>query len=136
MKIKDLEKATKVLDQIKILDSEIIEIDKLALLIADGSNVITIELKVQTLDEAKKEVLDSDGSLIDHNRTRSHEFFGGILGHYRSICEPIKPPAPLHLLRKELNESSALHILGLLLREKQFIRISLIEKIKKLGFKI
>lgn len=137
MKIKNLEKATKILEQIKVLDAEIIEIDKIALLVADGGNTLSLELKVQPNNpNEKKEILDSDGSLIDHNKPIGYDgLFGGILGHYRSMCEPIKPFTPHHILKKELNESSTLHILGLLLREKQFIRFSLIEKLEKLGFK-
>ena len=68
MNIKKLEKATKIYEQIKILDAQISELEKFAMLVANGEIKSSFELKIEDLgkqkEDAEKVGFDEDGSLI------------------------------------------------------------------------
>jgi hypothetical protein len=144
MNVKQLQKASRILEKIKMLDEEIIQIDKQALLIANGEVKIELSLKVKDLAKERKEAekvqFDEDGSLIQ----------GG--GFYemmrRSMGSGIMPAYQISFggsdLKNEvkaesfetITERAALQILGVLLGEKQSKRLELISQLGKVGVEI
>jgi hypothetical protein len=81
MKLNQLEKASKHLEQLKKLDKDILGIEKIAEIIANGitKSYCTFSLKVTDIlkkEEDKNEVyFDSDGSLV-FEKEQNHSPFG------------------------------------------------------------
>ncbi len=143
MNLKKLENATKILEKIKVLDAEIIQIEKFAILVASGETKINLDLKCEDLrkkeDEANKVDLDEDGSIRNGNIINPVPHFevGGFLSEYLGRW---KPPSNLSKnetsIKQELSDTSTLSILGVILCEKQEARRKLIESIKQMGFTV
>lgn len=142
MKIKQLEKATKVFEKIQKLDKEINELDKLALLIVNNKTDISFELKIENCNdnETTPQVeIDSDGSLsfkVDFDPRTSvvpwplrftRMDFGAISN---------TPNKNTKSLKNKLTETPTLQILGVLLGEKQRERQSLLMQLKSYGVAI
>lgn len=129
MEFKKLDKAQKYYEQVKKLDAEIIEIEKLAQLMADGGKVsfkISCEPKV---NHEKQKVLDSDGSLIIHDGAPRLSFsFSSIWG-----VEKVKAPKPKHPhIKGELTDTLGLTILGVLLADKQKQKALITKRLEKI----
>jgi hypothetical protein len=129
MNFKKLEKAQKYYQQVKRLDAEIIEIEKLAVLMAEGGKVgfeISCEPKV---DEGKKKVLDGDGSLLVNGGGEDRYTF------YLYGCDrptvTIEKPKKNHI-KCEVIDSVGLQLLGVLMAEKQSARKKLLTKLSKI----
>lgn len=67
MDLKTIEKAAKILDRIKVLDNEIIEIDRIAMMVASDDTKSSFELRIENLspdkEKQKSDLFDEDGSL-------------------------------------------------------------------------
>ena len=69
MNIKTLEKASKIIEQIKKLDAEIIELDKYAMKLINSNSEINLTLSFdKENNESDKVNFDEDGSLINMPR--------------------------------------------------------------------
>jgi hypothetical protein len=132
MNIKQLEKATRIIEQVKALDKEIIDIDRQALLVANGE--VKIELNIDVTDLAKKREeeeavkFDEDGSLL------SGEEFKGILRY--AVTFHMGRPKDEKKKKgygAEISETAALQIFGILLYEKQTRRTQLLQKLERIG---
>lgn len=140
MNLKKLEKATKIYEQIKIIDAHIIQIEKLAMLAASGEIKSSFQLKIEDIGEKNKEAekvkFDEHGSLIKTNPESLREkmlqqmnwmpFFTG----FENKNEQNKHQ---HLLEQELSENLTLQILGILLYEKNTLKKSYLSQLEKLG---
>lgn len=143
--VNKLHNAVKILDQIKKLDSEIIEIEKIAQTVANGNSLNVFNLQIQD-SSAKigtgKNILDSDGSLRSgfENPMEAYRkmFGGGTMGIWErmSSMEEPKKPQFTHELTNEISESTVLGILGILLFDKQEHRNRLINNLKRKGFQL
>lgn len=139
MNLKQFDKVNKLVAEVKTLDSEIIELEAKALLIANGE--VKIDLQLSIVDLAKKTEkeskvsFDADGSLIHGNSIRvsfdwSSPFAGLICGGSAKVEDTaIK-------YNQEIKENEALQILGVLLYVKQSKRTELLTRIQKLGVAI
>jgi hypothetical protein len=138
MNIVKLEKATKIYEQIKQLDNAIIEIDRIAMLIANGEVSCSFDLKVNDLTKTEEQCqvgFDEDGSLRSacdpiHPYRLSFSLLGGVLRN------TTPPPVNENILKAELTENTALSILGVLLCDKQYQRDQLINQLERLGVAI
>lgn len=138
MKIKQLEKATKIFEKIKKLDKEITEFDKLALLIVNNKTNISFELNIETLkdnEETMKFGIDGDGSLtykLDYTIKDflpwATRFSAMDIGAISNISKK-----NANSLKSMLSETPTLQILGILLGEKQRERESLLLQLKSYG---
>jgi len=141
MNINKLEKATKILEQIKAIDAEIIEIDKLAIIILNNETNIQLALNVENLTKAKeakeKVTFDEDGSMSISERA---------MDEYRNLYFPsdrikmmlngMNPKTSDRNFSQPLSDKLTLQILGVLLCEKNAIKDSLIKKLVGFGFSI
>jgi len=145
MSIKKLEKATKILEKIKILDAEIIEIDKFAMFAANDEIKASFELKIDNIGKKKEDEnkveFDSDGSL----KSGATDFYAEMIRKYTSpLSFPFLTPMGNstsdkkneYALRADISENTTLNILGLLLCDKQRKRDLLIGELAKYGFQI
>ena len=134
MTFKNLEKATKLYEKIKQLDSEIIEIEKFALTVANNDTECSFELKCKDLTKQKegeeKVKIDEDGSLLDGLRYTS------LLNPYSFLSSIPRIPAEDKnetIIKGQLSVNNVMAMLGILLNDKQTKRQYLIDKLSQLS---
>jgi hypothetical protein len=138
---KQLIKCNKALRKIEKLDSEIINIEKITMLVSNGEFESSFELKIRDLsrkDRKQQESLfDGDGSLNFDNTPY------GLLASLSKLygCSSYQLQAKKEekfdfTLKPTLSESSILRILGILLAELQYERESLLNELQRHGIKI
>ena len=146
MNIQELERSQKIYAQIKDLDAEIIEIEKVAILIANGNAEVNLSLKVKDISPKKQEKekveFDEDGSLKT-SLGSGMNFRMGIIspwGMGESLFEKMygkgaieKEEAPGTNLKACLSENLSLNVLAILLYDKQSRREKLIRNLKRVG---
>lgn len=138
MNLKQLDKATRILSEIKELDNQIISIEKHAMLIANGNVALDLKLFILDLEKQAKEQnkvgFTEDGSLSYDAELRNlmKGYFMPSFGILGSKPEEKKKECETTFM-SELSESAALQILGILLYEKQTKRQSLLAKLNKIG---
>jgi len=140
MEFKQLEKATIIYKDIQALDKEIIDIDRIAMLVANGEIKSTFELKIEDIgkknEDSQKNSFDEDGSIVRNNYEDIHKRMLHSLSMplFSFGCsETKKKNDNEHTLNNSLSENATLQILGILLCEKQEKRKMLISKLQKLG---
>ena len=138
--ISKLEKASKILDEIKKLDSSIIHLERVADILVNHETETDFTLSVKNLnpiakEDSKQNVLDEEGNLIiDHNSSISELtirslFFGHI--HKGKEKDDNKEN-----IAETIPTDVSLAMLGVLLQYYKSKRERLINKIQKLGFNI
>jgi hypothetical protein len=136
MKLKELEKATGMLQDIKILDNEIIEIEKMAMLIAnnDTESMFTLQVwdKDKEHEEKNKVSFDEDGSLQSRGSFADY-LMSGMLPF---VAPKFDKNEHVSTIKYDLSVNASMQILGVLLWEKQNKRQSLIQKLNKYGINI
>lgn len=140
MKLEQLERATIIYNDIKELDKEIIAIDRIAMLVANGEIKSTLELKIEDIekqnDDSQKISIDEDGSIVRND----YDIVGRMLyklaiPNFKKGCAEPKNENE-HILKNSLSENSTLQILGILLGEKQYKRKILLDRLHKIGVQI
>lgn len=134
MNLRNLEQATAVLAKIKVLDAEIIELDKFAMMIANGEIKSSFDLKLLDLEKQEKEenkqVLDEDGSII---KMKYSDFLPLTFNWSAGASSvPAKNPNE-HTLSNDLSELVALQVMGVMLCDKQEKRTKLIKQLNSYG---
>jgi hypothetical protein len=118
MNIKKLEKATKIYEQIKVLDAQIIEIDKFAMLVANSETKSSFELKCKDLgkkkDNEEKVGFDADGSLIKGQTEGYRSMFDLWMPRLYTTTADKKNENEI-VLKNELSVNAVMSILGILL---------------------
>lgn len=142
LKVKTIERIKAIYDSVKTLDGEIIELEKLGLLIADKKTEIKLNLSVNDLEAEKKEkskaIFDEDGSLISGPRPDYgiHPLLGIPMpmmfrtDSFKNIAQASDAPS----IYWQIPDKTAPMILGVLLSQKQEERNNLLESLKKYGF--
>ncbi|HAH37784.1 MAG TPA: hypothetical protein DCL81_15120 [Algoriphagus sp.] len=133
--INSLQKASKILFKILVLDKKIIAIEKLASQIANDP--VSIKLDFNLANQRVKEEndtkvsFDEDGSIITENRPMMgfHAFFMGMQGNMHEKKNEFTERCSF-----SINETVGLEVLGVLLNDLHKERNNLISKLKVLGF--
>lgn len=142
MDIKKLEKANRILVDLKKLDAEIIDIEKYAMQIANGRAKTSFTLKFEDLtkkgDDDKVD-FDEDGSLIlrGHRVNRADMMrnpFAFMIEMDRHIVSDKKKP--VEELSYKLSDTTTLQVLGCILSEKTEIRTRMIKQLNRYGISI
>lgn len=134
MDFKNLEKASKLYEQIKQLDAEIIEIDKFALTVANNETESCFELRCKDLTKQKEKEskleFDEDGSI----KREVNNTFGlsSLLSGVWMLPSTIPPPNDDIVIKSQLSVNNVMNILGILLHDKQTKRQQIIERLNKL----
>jgi len=139
MELKQLDKATKIYSDIQKLDSEIIEIERLANLVANGEVKSSFELKIEDKqkqeEESQKLEFDEDGDIIRPNCVtfdHLHNFPLSILRMQNYNNKESKTKSA-NTLSSNISESTTLQILAVLLNDKKKRRFDYINKLKSFG---
>ncbi len=130
MNLKRLEEAKRAFEVLQKLDQEIIQIEKIAMDIANNKRELKFSLGYEDTSKSKESVLDSDGSIIP----------GGMysFSSMSSIWSPIKetPPVKEIGVNEVISDTQALQMLGVLLHDKQLQRSNILEVFEKWGIDI
>ena len=136
MTLPEIEKVTKILTKVKQLDSEIIAIEKMARTLSENIYDVDFGLSfTPVVKNDKVDVLDSDGFL--KKDTQESGFIDGIGWILRYSCHPEeltskKKNTTIHISDK-VNESLALKLLAVILRDKQSVRDNLMVELRLIG---
>lgn len=129
MDLKLLARASKKIEVIKKLDQEIIELEKLAMMLADGNVGLRLSLTIEDFKkaaelEAKKAKEATAESIFSH------------LIYFSPFMT--KPPEESATTNYSciISESIALRLLGVLLGHKMAERQNLISEIAQMGFRV
>lgn len=129
MKLNQLAKASKVFEQIHALDAEVIDLERMAMLAANGEINTRLMLEITDLTKVpveKETGIDEMRGLLYREMTRSILSYGMC-----STPEPKKNEAE-HTLKSEPSEALTLKILGVLLADKIATRENLIQELRAL----
>ena len=138
MTLPEIEKATKILASVKQLDSEIIAIEKMARTLSENIYDVDFSLSFTPIEINKKvEVLDSDGFLkkdlpdsAEAVRYSVVSVFETAMNNMKeSIVKSTKKPS----ISEQVNESLALKLLAVILRDKQSKRDNLMVELRLIG---
>jgi hypothetical protein len=133
-----LEKSVKILDKIKELDKEIIEIEQAAMLLADTeSNTIEMTLSFNQKDEQKPIV--EEPKKHDEYCNDVHSWINERVNYIRlsmGLNESPKNNQNKHTLSKELTVNVGMQILGIVLAGKIDRRNNLISQLNNLGVQL
>lgn len=128
MNLKKLARAAKLYEQIKALDGEIIEVEKMAMLVANGETKSTFELHIEDLNKNE----DEAKSVLDDCNTPSGWMQEMMMG-FRTGGTLKKTEPSGNKLKSILSETLTLQILGELLFDKNYQRELLVSKIQSLN---
>lgn len=137
MKISKFEKAQKIYERVQKLDGEIIDIERLAHICAEGHNEINLQIKIKNLSKAndKKVLFDCDGSLIDPNRQETPGMFS--FSFMLGSADPKKKEDKYtDRLEEIISDEVTLQVLGVLILQKQQERHALMLTLQKMGLEI
>lgn len=144
MNLQKLEKATKILEQIKAIDAEIVSLEKIAIQLSNGQGVkLNIEVEIPS-EEKKPNVFDEHGFIKDEFKGEKEE-----KGEESAIDTYIRF-SPLSFLsgvrtgtsekssnkidyESKLSDTDSLTIISVLMFRKNQQRQVLINKIEKLS---
>ena len=140
MNIKQLERSQKIYLEIKKLDAEIIEIDKVAQLIANGNAEVNLTLSVKDvtpkIEETEKVTTYHDPMTTGHGRMNFFNPFEEMMKSYRGISSKITDDNDKTVLTADLSENLSFNVLAIILNDKQTKRKKLINSLKKIGVQI
>lgn len=126
--IKQIEKIAKAYEQIKKLDAEILQLDKMAMKLADGVGDLTVRI---TFNEPEKDGVkfDEDGSILPQN-TFNGFMQGGFVPSFMQSIYGIQAEKKDDGYSEKLDENTALNFLGMLISTKMQLRNELIKSIE------
>lgn len=143
MNIKQLEKSQKMYLEVKSLDAEIIEIEKIAILVVDGNAEVNLSLKVKDTTpkpkESDKAKFEEDGS---QRSTPSigmgfdvRDPWSSLFPKYfsDSVKNHTVSEQGCSVLRSELSDNLSLNVLAILLDDKLRKREKLIKSLNRIG---
>ena len=132
MDIKKLNKAAKIFEQIGRIDKEIAEINRMALIVANGEAAVSFDMIVisqlteQERRNKKAEEIENMDSIM------KSMYLWGV-----SPCSNHKDSnEKMDKMNSPLSENAALQIFGVLLYEKQAKRQGLINRLEEMGVAI
>lgn len=144
MNLKKIEKASKIVEQIKRLDAAIIEIDRFALMIANQDSPCIIDLKAddekKKAEESNKVRFDEDGSLLnpgheDIMERMRRSMLGFAPGGWLTPSCGTPKDTRVSLVA-EMSNTETLQVLGILLGNKQAQRGALLHQLQQIGVNI
>lgn len=115
MKKENIKKAGFIIDEIERIESEILQLDKIAQLITGNQTKISFKLSVEDLDK-KEKILNEDGSII---KSREAEGYKSIFSGFMSSINNASDYTNKTDLEQELSDIETYELLGLLLSVKK-----------------
>jgi hypothetical protein len=143
MTLPEIEKVTKILAKVKQLDTEIIAIENMARTLSENIYDVDFSLSfTPVVKNEKVEVLDSDGFLKKDDSCESEDPFSAIQRSMREILSntymkggkvTVTNGSKKLSISYKVNESLALKLLAVILRDKQSVRDNLMVELRLIG---
>jgi hypothetical protein len=125
-----LEKAQESFSQIKLLDEEIIKVEKFANIIASGESEVDFSLIIKKESPQEKEkVLDAHGDLINEYVQIGYSLYDGLISRTGKAEQK-------DTIKRSVSDVSALQILGVVLFDLNTKRDYHLRRLKRLGIDI
>lgn len=143
MNLNKLEKASKILEQIKTLDKQILELDQFAIKVANCDTDCTVKIDLVNLfkEPKKEEVFDEYGSIknLYLGKPEPVSFYSFGMDLHRSFLGQLEKdkkikPVPDKSLEHRLTDKETLQILGIMLNSRHEARKLLLVALNKLGY--
>lgn len=135
MEIQKMDKVIKIYEKVRVLDVEIIEPEKQAMILCNDETDVSIDFKVVNNTTKKDEgiKLDADGSLPS-----TESIFSSMMRSYTfcSTTPETKENKNVKTFNHNVSITNALKILHILLGDKLQKRIKLLNQLKKYGVEI
>ncbi len=134
MELKSIQKASKILERIKVLDEEIVEIDKFANKLLNGGldTKIKLSFKKDKKNSPGEVSIDADGSLVTGKKEAPLGMFSGFFISSQSD----KKDDDVLEFENCISEQTMLQALGLLVQVKNSEREEKLKQLQKMGFKL
>lgn len=149
MNIKQFKQSIKILEELKIINTRIEEIERVAKIAAEGSLESVIELKIKSKDQAqeKKDIFDEDGSLKVSSEYDSPKWsflpspshFAGALSRLNELYPTYEKDKETKfdvIIKPATTDITILKVLGILLQEAMDEKEKLEGKLKRAGINI
>ena len=138
MTLSEIEKATKILETVKKLDKEIINIEKMARTLSENIYDVDFSLSFTPIEINKKvEVLDSEGFLkkgvSDSADAVRYSFVSIFESAINNMKGAIENSSNKQSISEKIDESIALKLIAVILRDKQSKRDNLIVELRLIG---
>lgn len=135
--IKQLERAAKLYKEIKVIDAQIIELDKWAIKIANEGFKISIDISFEERQKQKEVSFDLDGSLIFDRQADAPSMFTSIFQSFMPYgYNGQEKKKDENSIKKVISESTCLIILGGMLSELMDNKHNIINELKKIGIEL
>lgn len=131
MELSKMDKVFRAYEEIKLLDAEIIELDKVAMQLANDDTEVSLDFKLTTFTEKKEETSVSLESIYDSYKT---SLFNGLWFQANSTTPENNKNN--RVFSHSISTTNSLKILGILLSDKMEKRQKLLNKLSKFGVKI
>jgi hypothetical protein len=129
MEIKKVEKAYKVVEQIKAIDKEVLELEKMVMLITN--NPIEASFEVTVKDLSKTEEVDKQSGSIGFMMGTAIRLKVNDDGTLSTVPEK-EQRHPIHNIKAELPSGLSLQVIGYLLLKKQAQREALLKQVEQI----
>jgi hypothetical protein len=137
MNQKTLLKSVATIERIKVLDAEIISLEKLAMNVADRDHDCVISIKATDLTPAKEKkakVLDEDGSLVKPSDSSPLDMMRIMYGGFiMSNDSPKKKEEKANTSDFDITNTDLLQVLGFLIGSRDRERTQYMEALNDLG---
>jgi hypothetical protein len=139
----NLAKLAKIHKELKKLDSEIIALEKMAMLLANNKTEVSFTLSVIDLDvkDCNKAHTNENGDLMmpdymQATRNMLANMYGVHPDNVRMHGDPRVKPKNKIGLKETIDDTTGLSILGVILGHKQSTRSALLYTLKQLGIEV
>ena len=136
MELTKVDKVFKVYEKVKVLDAEIIELDKVAMQLANDDTDVCLDFKITNFTPKKEEESTTIGLQSIFESYKRELSFSSLWGQPTSTTPEQNSNNNTTVFNHQVSTNNALKILGLLLSDKLEKRERLLTKLKNMGVNI
>jgi hypothetical protein len=131
MNYKTIQRVHSLYEDLKALDTEINQIDKLAIYVAHNKATVNLAIRAdKDKTDQVNPVLDSDGSLLGIEKRMYQNFFEAHTRQYAFLTGSTSQPKSDFELNYVLSESTCLGVLDVLIRDKNERRKTITDELR------
>lgn len=133
MKLSEVEKLKEAYERIRVLDGEIVEIEKMAMFVSEKRTKIALTLSVEDTEKKQPVQFDEDGSLMSSDGSNTWGL-GGMFARNPFSTNVAKSGIDI-MLSFNLSDTTALRLLGELYASKDAERKEILKFFREIGVK-
>lgn len=133
MKLSEVEKLKEAYERMRVLDGEIVEIEKMAMFVSEKRTKIALTLSVEDTEKKQPVQFDEDGSLMSGDGSNTW-WLGGMFARKPFSTNVAKSGIDI-MLSFNLSDTIALRLLGELYASKDAERKEILKFFREIGVK-